>query len=125
MNTITNLMKIFCCRLTVLVHFHHHFQSNGSLLLCCFSFAGKFTMFANITETSKGFPRILHDGHTYGRRKKQNSNGKKYFEDSAFWVCTKNVNKRRCTAKLETKIIDGFIMMHERKAHHICQPDII
>lgn len=81
-------------------------------------------MFANITETSKGFPRIMHNGHTYGRKKIKNQNGDKYFEDMAFWVCTKNVGKKRCTASLETKKINGLIMMHQRKAQHICQPDI-
>lgn len=84
-------------------------------------FTGKFTMFANITETSKGFPRISYNGHTYGRRKMKH-NGNKYFEETTLWVCTKTVKKRRCTARLETKKINGFIMMHERKQHHICNP---
>lgn len=77
-------------------------------------------MFANISETSKGFPRISHNGHTYGRRKMKTTN--KYFEDTALWVCTKTVNKRRCPAKLATKKINGFVMMHERCSQHICKP---
>lgn len=108
----------------VLVHCNHQFQFNDSLLLCiCLLFTGKFTMFANITETAKGFPRITHDGHTYGRKKAKNSDGNKYFEDTTYWMCTKNVGKRRCPAMLETKKINGFIMMHERKTNHICKLD--
>lgn len=77
-------------------------------------------MFANITENSKGFPRISHNGYNYGRKKMNNCN--KYFEDSSLWVCTGNANKRRCNAMLETKRINGYIMLHERKQHHICKP---
>ena len=80
-------------------------------------------MFANITETSRGFPRILYDGCTYGRKKSKKEDSNKYFEDTTLWVCTKNVGKRRCTAMLETKKIDGFIMMQERKNNHICKPN--
>lgn len=87
---------------------------------CLFSI--EFTIFAEITETTAGFPRLHYEGHTFGRRKlKSDVNSKYYDKEHMRWICTRSdKNKRRCTATIMTKVIDGYVMMREKNLNHIC-----
>lgn len=75
-------------------------------------------IFANITDGQNGYPRLQHGGYTFGRRKVKNHG----FEEGCMkWTCTRSAkNKKRCTASVETKIIDGYVMMRVINANHIC-----
>lgn len=79
-------------------------------------------MFANITETSKGYPRLQYEDYTYGRRKLKKNEDPKYLDAAEMhWTCTRSDNnKKRCTARIITKVIDGYVMMKERNPTHIC-----
>lgn len=71
-------------------------------------------------QTTTGYPRILYDGYSFGRRKVKNEpHGHQY------WICTgTSENKKRCGAALTTKVIDGLVMMRVKKktSIHICLP---
>lgn len=89
-------------------------------------FTEKFTIFANITETSNGFPRLEYDGHTFGRRKLKSDEQLKYFDASTLrWACTKSKRNKRCTATVITRLIDGYVMMRVHNPHHICSKWVI
>lgn len=82
-----------------------------------------FPIFADITESKRGMPRIEYQGHTYGR--KLNHGSKEYYEETVHpqrWVCTKNDgNKKRCTASMRSKVINGYVMMQVYNPNHICK----
>lgn len=80
------------------------------------NFSGQFTIFADISETKNGYPRIVHEGHSFGRKRSKSN----YFEVDTTWVCTGTRNKKRCLARLITKVINGFIMMRVRDSNHTC-----
>lgn len=85
-------------------------------------FAGDFTVFADISKTGNGFPRLQYEGYTFGRRKcRSNENTRDFGADNIQWICTRSDrNKKRCTAKMLTKVIDGYVMMRVKNPHHIC-----
>ena len=85
-------------------------------------FSAEFTVFANITKMTNGFPRLHYENYTYGRRKaKYEQNPKNFETDIVDWVCTRSdKNKRRCIARISTKVIDGYVMMRVRNPNHIC-----
>lgn len=77
-----------------------------------------FSIFANVEETKTGYPRILHDGYSYGRRKLKNEQHNSLMH----WICTGNKMKKRCCASLVSKMIDGYLMLKVKKSEHICTP---
>lgn len=100
-------------------HWYYYSYENDPIKILEF-ISGEFTIFADITETDKGYPRLQFDGYTFGRRTRQ---GKALIEkcyDDCLWVCTRNFNRKRCCARVETKTIDGYVMMRVKKPQHIC-----
>lgn len=76
----------------------------------------EFTTFANITESARGFPRLISDGYHFGLPKMNHIN-----KETIVWQCTgSDANRKRCTASVVTKTIDGYAMMCDRKREHIC-----
>lgn len=80
-------------------------------------FFTEFTALANITYTARGFPRIVHDGYSYGMRKEAQNN-----RNQARWVCTGTEvgSRKRCVATIQSKVIGGRTMVCVRKQNHIC-----
>lgn len=73
-------------------------------------------IFANITKSSRGYPRIIQGPHTYGL-----PNVKTKDKERNLWLCTgSDARKKRCSASIETRIIDGYTMSKIRKSQHIC-----
>lgn len=80
-------------------------------------FAEKFTIYAAITQTPTGFPRIMHEGFSFGRK----TNSDQDLDKKVLWICTgSDINRLRCTAKIYTKVIDGYVMMYVKKREHTC-----
>lgn len=79
-----------------------------------------FTSFANITKSARGYPRIIHDGWTYGL-----PNVKHKHKERNLWLCTASFKKKRCSASIETCIIDGYTMLKIRKRQHICATELV
>lgn len=80
------------------------------------SYFSGFTLFAYITKSSRGYPRIIHDGFTYGLPNVKNKD-----KERNIWFCTASDAKRkRCSASIETRIIDGYTMLKIHKRQHIC-----
>lgn len=75
------------------------------------SFITGYEVFANITRSNRGFPMVAYNGHRYGRK------------SGNIWVCTRSDKyKKRCTATVCTRIVDGYTMLRIRNPIHICEP---
>lgn len=74
-------------------------------------------MFAHITSSERGFPRIIHENYSYGRRSTAIAKN-----ETIVWVCTgcQSGSRKRCLAAVQTKVIDGLVMMCFRNQNHIC-----
>lgn len=70
-------------------------------------------MVANILMSNRGYPRIYHGDHSYGLQIVR--------QDRTVWLCTGSIKKRRCTASVETKEINGVLMMKEKNQKHFCE----
>lgn len=83
-----------------------------------------YTEFANIKLSERGYPRLIHNGYSYG------VNGKTTTHTN--WQCTRcepndGISKRqkRCIASIQTKVIDGYEMIIVRNPHHTCPNDLV
>lgn len=74
-------------------------------------------MLANITQSKRGYPRIYYNGHDYGFKTTRGEN--------TIWLCTSSLNKRRCTASVESKYIKDALMMRVKNAKHICEGETV
>lgn len=83
-----------------------------NLLFVC-SISG-FNIIADIVTTKRGFPRIYYNGYNYGFKRQKKT------DNITTWMCTANNNKRRCIATVDTKYINGVMMMKEQNCGHIC-----
>ncbi|XP_031625161.1 modifier of mdg4-like isoform X33 [Contarinia nasturtii] len=85
---------------------------------------GEFITFADIQETRTGFPRLQYNGHSFGRRISKKGEIECvdfYGQDNMKWTCTRSdQNKKRCTASVATKRVDGYVMMRVINPNHIC-----
>lgn len=71
-----------------------------------------FNMLADVRQSKRGYPRIHFGGHDYGFKMKRG--------DSTIWLCTKSLNKRRCTASIASKKIGGTLRMKVQNPKHLC-----
>lgn len=83
-----------------------------------FVFVG-FSHFANISIAASGARRVVHDGFTFGVFKNYAKSG------ILAWRCIKDNKdkqtgvRKRCTAIVRTKTIDGYEMLKPSKTPHI------
>lgn len=87
------------------------------LIFPLFSFS-EFTIYANVTASSRGFPRIIHDGYAFGLLNASKISQQKI----TLWKCTGSEpgTRKRCGASIRTKLINGLTMMSERNYTHNC-----
>lgn len=78
----------------------------------------EYTIFANITKSARGFPRLIYDDHTYGLQY-----GSYIEKEKNTWTCTGSelLSRKRCLASVKTKIFDGFAMLRVHNTNHICK----
>lgn len=78
----------------------------------------EYTIYADVTKSIRGYPRIIHDGYAFGLWNASTISEHKI----ARWVCTGSqpISRKRCCAAISTKMIDGYVMMCNRKQKHIC-----
>lgn len=77
-----------------------------------------FEIFAHVTASSRGHPRIFNDGYSYGPSSIKRINKKRLR-----WLCTaSDANRKRCRASIETITVDGQMMLRHLSTGHICQP---
>lgn len=89
-----------------------------------FVFPEDFTIFAEVTQSANGFPKILYDNYAYGRKttnyiwRKAN----KCDQAVSYWACTGSdlKTKKRCLASIMTRVIDGYTMMRFKNPNHLC-----
>lgn len=102
-----------------------NFTNFTNILALFFAILG-YPMFANILQSDRGFPRIIHDGHSYGICGR--------YTGHTVWQCTRceprdltqpTRRPKRCIASIGTKIIDGYTMMGVRNTRHTCIDVII
>lgn len=76
-----------------------------------------YCIFVEVTQSARGFPRVHHDGYSFGLVNSLHLN-----RETVVWNCTGSEpgTRRRCTATVVTKVIDGYYMMNERNTNHIC-----
>lgn len=75
-----------------------------------------YTAYANIIIDEKGFRRLLCNGYRYGH----------YYvsTDEVCWKCTSNIldtktgKRRPCSARIKTKLIDGYEMIKNPYIKH-------
>lgn len=77
-------------------------------------FVTVYPYFVDITKTVSGHERIEFGGYSYGRRVKASKSTR------LAWVCTRNFNKKRCMATIETDIVGGYVKMRYKNNHHSC-----
>lgn len=80
-----------------------------------------YNIFAELFTSKTGFPRLLHNGKTYGVKNKSMN------EAEIQWRCTKsgtnpndNMSKTQCKATVKTRLINGYTMMRVQNPFHIC-----
>lgn len=76
----------------------------------------EYTIHAKVIKGKRGHPKISFDGYTYGQSKMGLDKGE------IVWSCTGSaaVTRKRCLARVQTKVIDGYMMMCVRNQNHIC-----
>lgn len=84
-------------------------------------FIPEFPIETQIFQTQRGHPRIHHNGYTYGAKNLATIH---HYEQTT-WVCTRtgtrpNGTTGRCLAKIETKMINGLLMMRFKDPNHVC-----
>lgn len=72
---------------------------------------------AEVTRSKRGYPRIYYDGHHYGFKNVNSS--------TTVWLCTGSLNKRRCTASIQSKNINGIEMMKIQNRRHFCNGETL
>lgn len=77
-----------------------------------------FTIYAHVTASARGFPRVIYDGYAFGMKAKTCNDPQQVTR----WVCTgsESITRKRCCASIQTKQINGFTMMSERSCKHNC-----
>lgn len=80
---------------------------------------GDYQTFACITKSDRGYPKLLYNGFTYGIKNK--------LAATTVWQCTRNAKtieggekNKRCSSKINTKIIKGYEMLSVRNPFHNC-----
>lgn len=93
---------------------------NSIIVIECelFLIAG-FNIEANIVATRHGFPRIEYNGYSFGFKRGKDGG------QITTWMCTKNLKKRRCTATVDTKYINGIMMLKVLNPKYLCDMDFI
>lgn len=72
-------------------------------------------MFADIRVPNNGFPKVLFEGYTYGRKKRYGN------QDCLYWSCTgSSLNNKRCLSTIETKTVGGYEMLRVKQPRHTC-----
>lgn len=73
---------------------------------------------AVLTQSRRGFPRVVHDGYTYGL-----PNNKRGLKVRNRWMCTgSNSSRKRCRATVETCLVaDDDRRVRLGRQHHICE----
>lgn len=84
-------------------------------------FLSVYPILVKATQTDRGHPRIHHDGYTYGLKNMAFI----HTQEHNTWNCTRtgvrpNGTSGRCLAKIETKIINGSLMMRSKDPNHMC-----
>lgn len=77
------------------------------------SIAG-FNILADIVTTNRGYPRIYFHGFHYGYKRLKGRG------EITTWLCTRSSNGKRCIATVETKYINGMMMMKVSNYNHSC-----
>lgn len=85
---------------------------DNSLIQSVDSITG-FNFVTDVMKSKRGYPRIYFDGHQYGL-KNVNSN-------TTVWLCTGSMNKKRCTASIHSRQINGIEMMKIQNGKHLCE----
>lgn len=80
-------------------------------------FISGFNIVAEVTKSKRGYPRIYYDGHHYGFKTVNSS--------TTVWLCTGSLNKRRCTASIQSKNINGIEMMKIQNRRHFCDGETL
>lgn len=68
-------------------------------------------------ESMRGFPRVIHDGYYFGLPRASHIT-----KEIITWQCTGSEfgTRKRCSATVQTRTIDGYAMMRIRNTNHIC-----
>lgn len=86
--------QIFECDIHIMIVFHFLLP--------------EYSTFAKIDVGSRGRLRIRCGGYTYGQ----------LANNRFVWRCTANKNRKRCSARIRTRIIEGYEMIRTTKCSH-------